>query len=54
MNSNYTIILTNGEKIIIEAYSCEIKADRLICYYKNKSIAATFFIRNIVGFYENL
>lgn len=53
MNSTYVIILTNGEKITIEAYSCEVKADRLIFYYKNKSmIAATFFIRNIVGFYE--
>ena len=52
MNSKYCIILTNGEKITIEAYSCEIKEDRLIYYYKNKFIAATFFIRNIVGFYE--
>lgn len=52
MNSKYCIILTSGEKITIEAYSCEIKADRLIYYYKNKTIAATFFIKNIAGFYE--
>ena len=53
MNSKYCIILSNGEKITIEAYSCEIKADKLIFYYKNKSvIVATFFIGNIAGFYE--
>jgi hypothetical protein len=53
MNSKYAIILANGEKVTIEAYSCEIKEDKLIFYYKNKSIiAATFFIRNISGFYE--
>ena len=53
MNSKYCIILTNGEKITIGACSCELKEDRLIFYYKNKSaIAATFFIRNISGFYQ--
>ncbi len=52
MNSNYAIILINGEKITIEAYSCEIINDWLI-FYKNKNfIAATFFTKNIVGFYE--
>lgn len=51
MYSNFTIILINGEKITIRAYSCEIINDWLIFYHKNKSIAATFFIRNIIGFY---
>ena len=52
MNSKYCIILTNGEKITIEAYSCEVIEDWLIFYHKSKSIAAAFSIRNIVGFYE--
>lgn len=52
MNSKYVIILINGEKITIEAYFCEFKEDRLVYYYKNKSIAAAFFIKNIAGFYE--
>jgi hypothetical protein len=52
MDSNYVIILTNGEKITIEAYSCEVIEDKLIFYYKNKSLAATFFTKNIIGFYE--
>lgn len=52
MNSNYVIILITGEKIIIKAYSCEVIEDKLVFYHKNKSLAATFFVRNIIGFYE--
>ena len=52
MDSNYVVILITGEKIIIEAYSCEVIEDKLIFYYKNKSLVATFFIKNIIGFYE--
>jgi hypothetical protein len=51
-NSNYVIIPINGEKITIEAFFCEVKEDKLLCYYQDMSIVATFFIRNIVGFYE--
>lgn len=52
MNSNYVVILVNGEKITIEAYSCEVIEDWLIFYHKSKSIAAAFSIQNITGFYE--
>ena len=52
MNSNYVVILADGEKITVEAYSCEVIEDKLIFYYKNKSLAAAFFTKNIIGFYE--
>lgn len=52
MNSNYVIILITGKEITVEAYSCEVIDDKLIFYHKNKSLAATFFTKNIIGFYE--
>lgn len=52
MNLNYVVILADGEKITIEAYSCEVIEDWLIFYHKSKSIAAAFFTKNIIGFYE--
>ena len=54
MNSNYVIILITGEKITVEAYSCEVIDDKLIFYHKNKFLAATFFTKNIIGFYKTL
>lgn len=54
MNSNYVIILITGEKITIEAYSCEVIEDKLIFYYKNKSLVATFFTKNLIGFYKKI
>lgn len=52
MNSNYVVILVDGEKITIEAYCCEVIEGWLIFYHKNKFITAIFSIKNIVGFYE--
>jgi hypothetical protein len=52
MNSNYVIILITGKEITVEAYSCEVIDDKLIFYHKNKSLAATFFTKNIICFYE--
>lgn len=52
MNSNYVVILITGKEITIEAYFCEVVEDKLIFYHKNKTLAATFFTQNIIGFYE--
>ena len=52
MDSNYVIILITGEKITVEAYFCEVIEDKLVFYYKNKSLVAAFFTKNIIGFYK--
>lgn len=52
MNSKYRIILINGEKITIEAYSVKIENNRITFCNKNKVIVAVFLVENIVGFYE--